>query len=211
MGIPERVSRREASSPVPPTPLLTASGKKLALSKPHQSAAEHSVSSRDSADGACSSDSLSELKGLRLIDIGSLLASVNRRASCNVCPSPLTVKEKLKFRKGLCTEKSLSCTNPLCARSDDSFSDPCKHSKALNARSVLAERMRGKGLAGLETFCGVMSLPPPVTSKSYSEHNSRIYTISNEMCLESYRTASAQLHRLQGAEPTDVVDVTFNL
>ena len=28
------------------------------------------------------------------------------------------------------------------------------------------------------------------------------------MCLESYRTASAQLHRLQGAEPTDVVDVT---
>ena len=52
-----------------------------------------------------------------------------------------------------------------------------------------------------------MSLPLPVTSKSYSEHNSRIHTISNEMCLESYRTATAQLHRWQGAEPTDVVDV----
>ena len=41
------------------------------------------------------------MKGLlRLIDIGSLLASVNRRASCNICSSPLTVKENLlKFRK----------------------------------------------------------------------------------------------------------------
>ena len=202
------MSRREASSPVTPKPLLTASRKKLALSKLHQSSAEHSVSSRDSADGACSSDSSSEMKGLRLIDIGSLLASVNRRASCNFYSFPLSVKENLKFRKGLCTEISLSCTNPLCAGSDNSFSDRCKHSKALNARFVLVGRMCGMGLAGLETFCGVMGLPPPVTSKSYSEHNSRIHTISNEMCLESYRSASVQLHRLQGAEPTGVVDVT---
>ena len=75
MGMPGRVSRRAASSPVTPTLLWTASGKKLALSKPYQSFVEHSVSSRDSADGACSSDSSSEMKGLWLIDIGSLLAS----------------------------------------------------------------------------------------------------------------------------------------
>ena len=38
------VSRREASSPVAQTPLLTTSWKKRPLSKPHQSSAEHSVS-----------------------------------------------------------------------------------------------------------------------------------------------------------------------
>ena len=115
------VSRRAASSPVAPSLLWTASGQKLALAKPQQTSAEHSVSSRDSADGACSSDSSSEMKGLWLIDIRSLLASGNRRASCNVCSSPFTVKENLKFRKGLCTEISLSCTNLLCAGSDDFF------------------------------------------------------------------------------------------
>ena len=45
MGMPGGVSRREASSPVAQTPLLTASRKKRPLSKPHQSSAEHSVSS----------------------------------------------------------------------------------------------------------------------------------------------------------------------
>ena len=63
MGMSRGVSRKAGSSPVAPSLLWTASGQKLALAKPHQSSAEHSVSSRDSADGACSSDSSSEMKG----------------------------------------------------------------------------------------------------------------------------------------------------
>ena len=185
MGMSRGMSRKAASSPFAPSLLWTASGQKLALPKPHQSSAEHSVSTRDSTDGACSSDSSSEMKGLWLIDIESLLASVNRRASCNVCSSPFTVKENLKFRKGLCTEISPSCTNLLCAGSDDSFSDPCKHSKALNARSVLAGRMCGKGLAGWRLSVWGDGLASPSNLKSYSEHDSRIHTIFNEMCLES--------------------------
>ena len=50
----------------------------------------HGVFSKlPSTDRACSSDSLCEMKGLRLIDMEELLASVTRRASCNVCGSGL--------------------------------------------------------------------------------------------------------------------------
>ena len=118
--------RGEACSPVAvPASLVTATGKKLAQTRPSSSTGEPS-------HGACSSDShtdfLCEMKGLRLIDLESLLASVSRRACCNVCGSPLTVREDLKLRKGICNRLTLSCTNSLCAGSDDAFCDPSKHS-----------------------------------------------------------------------------------
>ena len=60
----------------------------------------------------------------------------------------------------------------------------------------------------METICGVMGLPPPVSSKSYSEHNNFLRKYTQEICEESFRSASAQLRQLQGAGPDDVVDVT---
>ena len=168
---------------------------------------EHSVSS-PARDRACSSDSLCEMKGLRLIDMQELLASVTRRASCNVCGSGLTVRENLGILRGLCTKLTHSCTNPLCTGVEDAFSDPYKHSKASNSRFILAGRMCGRGSAGLETIRGVMGLPPPVFPKSYSTHNSILQKIAHDVGVESCRSASAQLHRLQGADPGDVVDVT---
>ena len=89
------------------------------------------------------------MKWLWLIDLGSVLTSVSRRASCNVCGSLLTVREDLKLRKGICSRLSLSCTNSLCAGSNDAFCDPSKHSKAFNSRFLLAGRMCGRGRAGL--------------------------------------------------------------
>ncbi len=185
----------------------TATGKKLALPKPHSSSMDLAVSPLVT-DGASTSDSICEMNGLRLIDLSDLLASVTRRANCNVCGSGLTVTESLKNWRGLCTELTLSCTNPLCTGVEDAFSDPCKHSKALISRFILAGRMCGRGSAGLETICGVMGLPPPVFPKCYTEHISIIHKIAQEICEESSRSASAQLRRLQGADPDDVADVT---
>ena len=134
------VSSEEISSPVA---VPTATGKKLALPKPCSSSMEHSVSS-PATDSACSSDSLCEMKGLRLIDMQELLASVTRRASYNICGSGLTVRENLGIRRGICTKLTLSCTNPLCTGKEDSFSDPYVHSKVLNSRFNLAGRMCGR-------------------------------------------------------------------
>ena len=46
--------------------------------------------------------------------------------------------------------------------------------KAVNRRSVLAMRVAGRGLASLETFCGVMGLPPPVTDPAFRAHKADI-------------------------------------
>ena len=75
-----KASSEETSSSVA---VPTATGKKLARPKPHSSSMDLVVSSLVT-DGACTSDSLCEMKGLLLIDLGNLLASVTRRASCNV-------------------------------------------------------------------------------------------------------------------------------
>ena len=175
--------------------VTTATGKKLALPMACSSSSmEYSVSS-PAADRACSSDSPGEMKGLRLIDMEELLASVTRRASCNICGSGLTVRENLEFRSGLCTKLTLSCTNPLCTVKEDAFSDTYVHSKALNSRIILSGRMCGRGSAGLETTCGVMGLPPPVTPKSYSAHNSALQKFVQNVRMESSKIASAQLHR----------------
>ena len=202
-GFTKKVSSEETSSPVA---VPTATGKKLALPMPCTSSAEYSVSS-PATDRACGSDSLCEMKGLRLIDLEELLASVTRRASCNVCGSGLTIRENLGIRRGVCTKLTLSCTNLLCTGKEDAFSDPYVHSKALNTRFILAGKMCGRGSAGLETICGVMGLPPPVRPKSYSLHNN-IHKFVQNVQMESSKVASAQLHRLQGADPNDIIDVT---
>ena len=65
--------------------------------------------------------------------------------------------------------------------------------------------MCGKGSEGLETICGVMGLPSP---HAIQNHNLVIQKIANEVCEDSFRSASAQLRGLQGAGPDDVVDCT---
>ena len=92
----------------------------------------------------------------------------------------------------------------MCTGGEDAFSDPCKHSKALYSRFILAGRMCGRGRVGLETICVVMGLPPPVFLKCYSEHNSMLQQIAHKVGVESCRSDSAQLHRLQGADPGDM-------
>ena len=193
--------RGEASSVVAPVPLETATGKKLALSRP-------STSTGESSHGACSSDSLCELKGLRLIELESLLASLSRRASCNVCNSPLTVKEDLVLRRGICTKLSFSCTNFYCAGIDDAFCDPFKHSKAYNTRFILAGMMCGRGRSGLETISGFMGLPPPLTYRAFSDYNLSMNKVIQEATIESQISAAAHLHSLYDTKPNDVIDVT---
>ena len=116
---PRRKSGKFTVEETSPVAAPTATEKKLALPKPHSSSMDIAVSPLVT-DGPCT-DSICEMNGLRLIDLGDLKASVTRRENGNFCGSGLTVRETLKNRRGLCTKLTLSCTNPLCTEVDDAF------------------------------------------------------------------------------------------
>ena len=75
---PRRMSGKFTVEETSPVAAPTASEKKLALPLPHTSSTDIAVSPLDT-DEACSSSS--KMKGLRLIDLDDLLASVTRRAN----------------------------------------------------------------------------------------------------------------------------------
>ena len=183
---------------------MTSTGKKQALTWPSSSTGEPSRV-------ACCSDSHTDfqckMKGLWLIDLGNLLASVSRRASCNVCGSLLTVREDLKLKKGICSRLSLSCTNLFCAGSDVAFCDTSKHLNALNSRFHLAGRMCGRGRAGLKAISWFLAFCP-LTYRAFSEYNSPLHQIVQQSAINSQLVVPSQLHSLHDTEPKNVVDVT---
>ena len=68
-------------------------------------------------------------------------------------------------------------------------------------------RIIGKGRAGLESFCGVMDMLPPVTAHAYSSHLSVLAEASVQAATDNMRATSEYLHSLLGASPEEVVDV----
>ena len=93
--------------------------------------------------------------------------SFSRAASniglCIAFLAPLTLGHDLNSRTGLVSDLRICCTNTECNKEE--VSDPYSpEAKALNLRSALSTRIIGKGRAGLESFCGVMDMLPPVTA-----------------------------------------------
>ena len=85
---------------------------------------------------------------------------------------PLCHRELYHTRRGLVTDISIVCHG---WHNSTKFSDPYSAEAAkLNCSSVFAMRFAGGGLHSLERFCGLMSLPPPVTDNSYREHQAAI-------------------------------------
>lgn len=205
-----------AEAPVErPTPVETASGKKLATSSRCASMSEPSIEglrsshpSTSSANEASeSNDYVGELKGYRLVSCERLSEAVTEIGVCSGCGSPLTFREDLVSRRGLVSKLMICCTSSVCNR-EVKISDPyASNAKSLNARSVVAMRTIGRGQASLESFCGMMDMLPPVTPASFSEHNKVLARVSTETASENMLAASAYLHQLHGVGLTDVIDV----
>ena len=91
------------------------------------------------------------LKGLRLLDLGKVSASIANNMLCNVCKmQTLTVHENVTGRHGLVTDIHASCTN--CAKWCSFSNSYDADTKSVNTRSVMAIRVAGSGLASLENF-----------------------------------------------------------
>ena len=103
---------------------------------------------------------------------------------------------------------TICCTNTAC-NAEAAVSDPYfPESTSLNTRSVLGMQEIGRGKKSLESFCGVMDMLPPLSSPAYIEHNHHVADAAMAVALENMCAASAHLHKLQGVDPTTVLDIT---
>ena len=137
-------SRPVASSePMAPVPVPTTSGKKIALEAPS------------------TLTPLTNSASFYLIPLGSLQGAVSTFTSCG---SPLAVVEDRNHRRELVSKLSIYCT---VSGKYSAITDPYqKRDLETNTMSVLAMRVIGKGRAGLETFCGIKGMLPPVAQRA---------------------------------------------
>ena len=144
--------------------------------------------------------------GYKLIDISVLANSISKFSACKSCKKTdcFDVKEDCKLKRGLSETLILSCRNCL---NKILFSTSRKtnvgHSD-INIRSVLSSQTMGH--AGLETFCGMMILTPPVEKSSCNDINKLLHKRSNELA-EKYLNDAAQrliLHTTIAENPGNI-------
>ena len=141
-----------------------------------------------------------------IVNNGSFSRAVSNISLCSACLA-LTLRHDLNSRRGLVSDLRICSSNTECNK-EEKVSDPYSpEAKALNLRSALSMRVIGKGRTGLESFCGVMVMLPPVIAHAYSSHLSVLADASVQAAANNMRAASEYFHSLLSAIPEEVVDV----
>ena len=114
-------------------------------------------------------------EGYKLINSALLSEAISNSTICKHCKNPcskLVLKEKTMMRYGLAEKLSINCS--ICEKSTE-FNTSLKVTSSqksrddVNIRSVYAAQIIG-GLqrSGLQTFCNIMDLPPPVAKINFN-------------------------------------------
>ena len=167
----------------PPVPVLTTGGKKIVLEAPS------------------TLTPLEDSASPHLIHLGSLQGAAS---AFTCCGSPLAVIEDRNQRRRLVTKLAICCS--VCGKSS-AITDPYqKRDMETDIKSVLAMRAIGKGRAGLETFCGMMGMLPPVSQRAYTTQNQKLFVVSGEEREATFADAAAELRKDVPEE--QVLDIT---
>lgn len=176
--------------------VTTVSKLKLALPQPTIEAEVHSDSSSSSSNTNSGSDSCNEEEtsdgsdeemqigyessGNRVLDVAALNSALTKAANCSVCGNTGTLQVRSDFttRSGIVVPTSFHCTNcgntvHIESKKIDSPGRRCAYE--LNSRLALGMRLMGRGRAALRKLCGVMELPPPLSSKAFQAHTKAIH------------------------------------
>ena len=206
-----------------PSPVTTASRKKLALSSPHLATSGLSTSAdsevlcvpstaagpSDIPLGECVAGR--EMHGYRFMSCKQLDAGLQKIGRCCSCSSPLQLTESFSKRKGLVSKISIVCSNPECLESV-TVSDPSTvEATNLNVRSVLGMRMIGCGRTKLDTYMACMEMLPPLSPSAWTDYNRHVQVAIDKCALNSQVEAAKHLHQLNGVSPDDVVDVRVSV
>ena len=118
----------------------------------------------------------------------NLLQLVGRCPHCN--SNGLVIRHNEKMRMGYALKLGVSCNN--CFWSYDFYTSPTTCDKGspglnsfcINIQIVLAFREIGKGHEALKMFSSCMNMPQPMTAKSFSAVNEKLYCAYDEVAKE---------------------------
>ncbi|KAL7296829.1 hypothetical protein TKK_0010226 [Trichogramma kaykai] len=129
----------------------------------------------------------------RLVDLSLLLPFLQKNLFCQ-CGTKFVFDET--SIRGFGFELKFECTNKKCQFSSSVLSSklvgPKKNIYEVNRRSVLASRTAGLGLTGLQTICGMMDLPQPVTQLTYQIINENLEIAAKKVATKSMQQAVAE-------------------
>ena len=124
--------------------------------------------------------SRSSCSGYRMIDLELLISAIASNLVCRFCHQEVKMEEI--ERQGLGSIFQCSCFNRSCTKQSSISPDPqisinqsqSIHIHSINRRTAFAMRCLGGGHSDLQTFCGMMNLPPPVQKRfkpTYKRNN----------------------------------------
>ena len=179
---PPSASKRKIESPTRATPEGFTSGTCPVV-----------LRSRPSGESPGSGQGSSErsnwiLRGNRIVPCDSLVSLVSMVRHCP--QHPLSISEDRDTVRGLVTRITVKCGCGWTHHLTDSYKS--SH-LSLNARSVFAMRLIGKGEVSLHTFCAVMDLPAGMKTQSYRKHVRAILDASNDAVRAEHLNCSEEL------------------
>ena len=78
----------------------------------------------------------------------------------------------------------------------------------VNIRSIYAMRSCGVGHTGMNRFCGLMNMPPPIRAHSYDEASNKIRDAAEKVAKSSMIAAASDVKATDGKDIGVTVDGT---
>lgn len=145
----------------------------------------------------------SNFEGYRLFDLSLLFESLQETVCCTVCHGAVVFAEiSLRGLGGKYEIRCNNCASKKTFHSSSTVEDGRGYE--INRRSALAMRCIGQGLAGLNTFCGIMDLPPPVQLSTWKKIGQKLLNATKEVVQENMKKAVEEEIDLTTNDDVDV-------
>ena len=154
-----------------------------------------------------------DLHGYKLIDVDILNRNILSQLSYAFCHSKVNLSEN--ERKGLESKFAFMCQNKNCDRQQAFSSCPIipvgnVSVYSVNRCSAFAMRCISGDLAELQTFCGVMDLPKPVSKVSFNKMDKTMNKAACSVQKQSMEDAAVIEHCL-AEDIGDVRDIEISV
>ena len=122
-------------------------------------------------------------------------------SKCPKCYGTIDTRYDNKQMLGLCHKFTFQCEdcdwtkNVYTSKKINSNEGRGRKQYDVNRRAVIAFREIGKGFSAMETFCGFMNMPNPMSKTTYGDKSPLIHDAYLSVCQKSMSDASTEIRK----------------